>query len=306
MRTLQLGMRGPDVTSWQRFLTDQGFAPGSIDGSFGNLTAAATKAFQETHGLVSDGKAGKNTLAKAGTLGFRSLRRIANSEVTPAISVAAKTIIKLHHQTAYGTEIPFQADGKDYVGRIEEHYHPPGGPIKPWGHHPGVSVFEVIGGAGAQDFVEASADLDVEAIDYGGVANVDTPDVPRFQLSPRSRERLRGVHPDLVKVVERAIAITSVDFTVLEGLRTLERQRQLLAQGRSQTLASRHLTGHAVDLAPLENGQVVWDWPAYRRFSETVKQAARDVAVPIEWGGDWVSFPDGPHWQLPRSTYPAR
>ncbi len=303
MRTLQLGMRGPDVGSWQTFLNDQRLDCGALDGRFGPATAAATTAFQETHGLVPDGKAGKNTLAKAATLGLRTLRRLTNSEVTPAISAEAKRIIKQHHQAAFGTEFPFDADGKPFVARIEEHYHPPGGPIKPWGHHPGVSVFALVGGSLAEDFVETNADPDVDALDFGGVANVDTPDIPRFKLSLRSRDRLKGVHPDLVKVVERAMVITSVDFTVLEGLRSLERQRQLLAQGRSTTLNSRHLTGHAVDLAPLDNGDVVWDWPAYRHFSETVKQAAREVNVPIEWGGDWSNFPDGPHWQLPWSKY---
>lgn len=306
MRTLQLGMRGPDVTSWQTFLKSLDLGVGDIDGRFGDATAAATRTFQATHGLAPDGRAGKDTLAKAATLGFRTLRRITNSEVTAAVSAAAKAIIKQHHQAAFGTEFPFQADGLAFVARIEEHYHPPGGPIKPWGHHPGVSVFAVVGGSVAEDFVETDAEPDVDALDFGGVANADTPDLPRFTLSQRSRDRLKGVHPDLVRVVERAMAITSVDFTVLEGLRSLERQRQLLAQGRSQTLNSRHLTGHAIDLAPLDNGDVVWDWPAYRRFSETVKQAAREVNVSIEWGGDWTNFPDGPHWQLPWSKYPLR
>jgi peptidoglycan L-alanyl-D-glutamate endopeptidase CwlK len=96
------------------------------------------------------------------------------------------------------------------------------------------------------------------------------------------------------------MAITPMDFMVLEGVRTLDRQRQMVAQGRSRTLNSRHLTGHTVDLAPVENGSPVWDWPAYDLLAETVKEAARDVGVPIEWGGDWTSFRDGPHWQLPR------
>jgi peptidoglycan LD-endopeptidase CwlK len=304
MRTLKLGMRGPDVKAWQAFLQSRGLAPGALDGQFSTGTADATKAFQASQGLVVDGFAGKDTLAKAGSLGFRTLRRLTNSEVTPQISQEARRIISQHHGDPFGTEVPFQADGLDYVARIEEHYHPPGGPMKPWGHHPGVSVFAVVGGSATADVLDADAEPNVNAPDFGGVANVDTPDVPRFKLSPRSRQRLQGVHPDLVKVVERAIAVTPVDFTVLEGLRTLERQRQLLAQGRSQTLNSRHLTGHAVDLAPLENGQPVWDWPAYDRLAAIIKQAAREVGVPVEWGGDWTSFRDGPHWQLPVAVYP--
>lgn len=126
-----------------------------------------------------------------------------------------------------------------------------------------------------------------------------------FKLSARSKGRLEGVHPDLVKVVNRAIEITSIDFVVLEGLRTLARQRQLMAAGATRTMKSRHLTGHAVDLGAWVGGQVRWDWPLYNQLAVAVKQAAKDVGVPIEWGGDWRTFKDGPHWQLPWAQYPA-
>lgn len=125
-----------------------------------------------------------------------------------------------------------------------------------------------------------------------------------FALGPRSLDRLHGVHPDLVKVVKRAIEITPIDFTVLEGLRTVERQKQLVAQGASKTMKSRHITGHAVDLAPVVDGEVRWDWPLYKQLAVTIKRAAKEVGVPIEWGGDWLTFKDGPHWQLPWKKYP--
>jgi peptidoglycan L-alanyl-D-glutamate endopeptidase CwlK len=125
-----------------------------------------------------------------------------------------------------------------------------------------------------------------------------------FKLGTRSRACLVGVHPDLVYVVELAIEITAVDFTVLEGVRTVERQRSLFASGASRTLDSRHLTGHAVDLAPWIRGSVSWEWTDYHRLAPSVKRAAAEVGIPVEWGGDWKSFPDGPHWQLPRSAYP--
>lgn len=125
-----------------------------------------------------------------------------------------------------------------------------------------------------------------------------------YSLGARSRQRLNGVHPDLVKVVERAIEITEIDFTVLEGLRTKARQAELVRQGASKTMNSRHLTGHAVDLGAYVAGQVRWDWPLYHKIAKAVKQAAKDVGVPIEWGGDWRSFKDGPHWQLPWRAYP--
>ena len=125
-----------------------------------------------------------------------------------------------------------------------------------------------------------------------------------FKLGKRSRKRLEGVHPDLVKVVERAIQITKVDFTVLEGMRTLTRQRALVRKGASKTMNSRHLTGHAVDLGAWVDGTVRWDWPLYYEIEKAMKQAARELKVPIEWGGDWRSFKDGPHYQLPWRGYP--
>jgi peptidoglycan L-alanyl-D-glutamate endopeptidase CwlK len=125
-----------------------------------------------------------------------------------------------------------------------------------------------------------------------------------FNLSQRSLSRLEGVHPDLVKVVKRAIEITSIDFTVLEGLRSIETQRRYVANGASRTMRSRHLTGHAVDLAPFVDGAVSWHWPHYHKLAPAMKQAASELGIPIEWGGDWRKFKDGPHWQLPWSSYP--
>lgn len=125
-----------------------------------------------------------------------------------------------------------------------------------------------------------------------------------YNLSKKSRDRLAGVHPDLVKVVERAIEITEVDFAVLEGVRSKTRQEQLVKAGASQTMRSRHLTGHAVDLGAYVAGSVRWDWPLYHKLAVAVKQAAAELQVPIEWGGDWTTFKDGPHWQLPWKEYP--
>jgi len=127
----------------------------------------------------------------------------------------------------------------------------------------------------------------------------------QFYLSQRSLLRLDGVHEDLVRVVKRAIEITEVDFAVLEGVRTLERQRRLLDIGATTTLRSRHLTGHAVDLGAWDDGQICWDWPLYYKIADAMFEAAIDEGVPIEWGGHWKTFKDGPHYQLPWGEYPA-
>ena len=126
-----------------------------------------------------------------------------------------------------------------------------------------------------------------------------------FVLSKKSLDRLTGVHTDLVRVVKRAIEITTVDFAVLEGVRSKSRQEQLVKAGASQTMNSRHITGHAVDLGAYVSGSVRWDWPLYHKIADAVKQAAAELGVPIEWGGDWRTFKDGPHFQLPHKEYPA-
>jgi len=124
------------------------------------------------------------------------------------------------------------------------------------------------------------------------------------QLDARAEKSLVGVHPDLVRIVRRAAEITSTDFTITEGLRTIARQKQLMAVGATRTMRSRHLTGHAVDLAAKVNGTIRWDWPLYSRLAVAMKTAAEGLNLPIEWGGDWRTFKDGPHFQLPWATYP--
>lgn len=125
-----------------------------------------------------------------------------------------------------------------------------------------------------------------------------------FYLSNRSLNNLIDVHPDLVAVVEKAIQITQVDFVVVEGIRSLERQTQLVKSGASKTTKSRHLTGHAVDLAAFVGDEVRWDWPLYTQIAAAMKAAAKSLGVTITWGGDWKSFKDGPHFELSWKKYP--
>lgn len=125
-----------------------------------------------------------------------------------------------------------------------------------------------------------------------------------FTLGAKSLANLATVHPDLQRIVKRAIEISPIDFRVGEGIRTLARQKQLVAAGASKTMNSRHLTGHAVDLLALVDGEVRWDWPLYHQIAKGMKAAAAELGIPLEWGGDWRSFKDGPHWQLPWASYP--
>jgi len=150
-----------------------------------------------------------------------------------------------------------------------------------------------------------------------------------FILGSRSRAELRGVHPDLVRVVERAIQLTPVDFAVHDGLRTAEEQAEYVRRGVSQTMNSRHLEqadgwGHAVDLVPYVNGKLRWEWPPIFQIAGAVRRAAEELGVGIRWGGCWGllngsksepeelvrayteerlragrrAFQDGPHFEL--------
>jgi len=118
-------------------------------------------------------------------------------------------------------------------------------------------------------------------------------------------ESLKGIHPDLRRVIDRALQDSPLDFIVIEGVRSKERQSQLVASGASKTMNSRHLTGHAVDLLPLNprTGKGEFAWPLYDQLGPAVKEAARKEGVPIVWGGDWATFRDGPHFELDRRVY---
>lgn len=154
-----------------------------------------------------------------------------------------------------------------------------------------------------------------------------------YKLGKSSRAELKGVHPDLIKVVERAIEITEQDFTVFDGIRTAADQRALFKRGASQrdgyTRKSQHQKqpsgyGEAVDLVPWINGKPVWDWDAIYIIADAMVTAARELGVQLRWGGSWDhindlsgspenwvaayvkrkrsagkrAFNDGPHWEL--------
>lgn len=155
--------------------------------------------------------------------------------------------------------------------------------------------------------------------------------MPPFKLGTRSRKELDGVMPELVSVVERAIQISIQDFAVHDGIRTLAEQQKHVASGVSKTLESRHLTGHAVDLVPFVNGKLRWEMEPIYRIADAVRMAAKELQVPIRWGGAWdvdftestdppeelvedyvarrraagkKAFIDGPHFELPRALFP--
>jgi peptidoglycan L-alanyl-D-glutamate endopeptidase CwlK len=152
--------------------------------------------------------------------------------------------------------------------------------------------------------------------------------VNNMEFSKSSLAKLKGVHPDLVRVVMRcANDWDDEEFTfgITCGPRTLEEQKILVKKGASKTLRSRHIPAangfaHAIDVVAMLDGKVRWDWPLYLKIANAMKAAAIVEKIPLEWGGTWSllnsvkgsvtpqmlskSFPDGPHYQLPKSTYP--
>jgi peptidoglycan L-alanyl-D-glutamate endopeptidase CwlK len=117
-----------------------------------------------------------------------------------------------------------------------------------------------------------------------------------FILSKRSLDRLLGVDSRLVSVVERAIQLTKVDFGVTEGLRSKETQERYVKAGKSQGMASKHLTGHAVDLVAYMDGQVSWELNLYDDIADAMKAAAIEYNLPIRWGAAW-NVPDIRKWE---------
>lgn len=135
-----------------------------------------------------------------------------------------------------------------------------------------------------------------------------------MKLTARDEAHLKKVHPDLARVIRRAAIIwphKDQVFFITCSIRSIEEQKKLMAAGATRTMRSRHLPGktnklsHAIDIAVKVNGQVRWDWPLFVQASKTILAAAKAEKVPIEWGGLWTSFKDGPHYQLPWNKYPG-
>jgi peptidoglycan L-alanyl-D-glutamate endopeptidase CwlK len=133
-------------------------------------------------------------------------------------------------------------------------------------------------------------------------------------IIPLSSERkLKGVHPHLLRVVNRCAADwrdRTFTWIITCGVRTIEEQKLLVRKGASKTMRSRHIPAkngfsHAVDVAAVINGKARWDWPLYGKIAVAMKAAAKKEGIPIEWGGDWKTFKDGPHYQLPWASYPG-
>lgn len=125
-----------------------------------------------------------------------------------------------------------------------------------------------------------------------------------FSFSRRSRDNLTGVHPDLIRIASLALTVSPLDFVVIEGRRTHERQKQLVRAGASRTYQSKHLTGHAIDVAAWVDGEIRWDWPLYPILGSAFKSSAASLGATFVWGGDWPRLRDGPHMEISPLAHP--
>jgi len=123
-------------------------------------------------------------------------------------------------------------------------------------------------------------------------------------MNTRSHQRLEKAHPDLRRLMTEAAKKCPVDFEIGEVLRTRARQEELVKAGASQTMRSRHLTGHAADIYCTVGGKIRWDWPLYYKAAAHIKATAVKLGIDITWGGDWKTLKDGPHFQLDWKVYP--
>ena len=131
-----------------------------------------------------------------------------------------------------------------------------------------------------------------------------------YKFSERSYRNLQNVRPELVAVTTLALHYlgreNGPDFVVTDGARNLDEQRKLIDQGKSQTMDSRHLTGHAIDVAAFDaDYNVTWEAGPYRRIADAFKRAGETLGTDIEWGGDWQSFIDMPHFALTHEQFPT-
>lgn len=120
-----------------------------------------------------------------------------------------------------------------------------------------------------------------------------------WYFSKRSRNKLHGVHPDLILVMSRALLYSPYDFAITCGLRSKEEQKTLVALGKSGTMHSKHLTGHAVDIMAYDDrGKGTWDRDFYEAIASAVMRAAAELRIDTRWGGGFTGFYDGPHFEL--------
>lgn len=115
---------------------------------------------------------------------------------------------------------------------------------------------------------------------------------------------LKGLNPDLIALCRHALKISAVDFAIIDGLRTVTEQKNLFANGKTQTMNSRHLSGKAVDVMAYDGKVATWEVAYYKQIAEAFQTASSELNIPIVWGGSWTTLKDYGHFELDRQAYP--
>jgi peptidoglycan L-alanyl-D-glutamate endopeptidase CwlK len=125
----------------------------------------------------------------------------------------------------------------------------------------------------------------------------------KYKFSQKSLQKLEGVHDDLRRLMMASIVGSPIDFGITCGLRTVTEQQRLVKEGKSRTMNSRHLTGHAVDVVCYNEGKATWEEKYYTLLAGHILGVAAKLNIPLVWGGSFKGFFDGPHFELNRQFY---
>lgn len=131
-----------------------------------------------------------------------------------------------------------------------------------------------------------------------------------YKFGNRSKREMKGVHLGLVDVAHEALKITSIDFSVIDGVRTKLEQGRMVQKGLSQTMKSKHLVqpdgyGHALDVVPFFNGKIRWEWPLIFEVTEAFFIAAETLGIELVWGGAWTEKHEEYDHNLNSDFFPA-
>ena len=120
-----------------------------------------------------------------------------------------------------------------------------------------------------------------------------------FFLSDRSLKAMKGLHKDLVQLIKVGIVNSPYDFVITEGLRSAERQAEMLRTKKSKVRHSKHQDGFAVDIMAYdENGKGTWEHTYYEAINSHIQEVANLEGIVITWGGTWTTLVDAVHFQI--------
>ena len=155
-----------------------------------------------------------------------------------------------------------------------------------------------------QQIVKLASKLTPDGILIIEIPNLDHLRIKKmFKLGNKSKERLKGVDPRIIEIIELALTISVIDFGIPQygGLRTLPTQKLLFDKKVSPcdgiNNKSMHQSGLAFDVFAYVDGAASWDRYQLTQVAAAILQAASMLGYALSWGGLWRNT-DMPHFQL--------